>query len=127
MPVTAKQTVEYLMKTMLMSLVLAVGTISLNATADEVKHDEIRRLVEQGQLLSLAQIEMAHPEYFSGRLLDLDVEKKRDQIIYELKLLDKRHRFIKLIIDAQTGELIAERVRHREREDKDEHHEDSSD
>ncbi|MEJ2075738.1 MAG: peptidase M4 [Reinekea sp.] len=112
---------------MLISLALAVGTISLNVAADEIHHDKIRYLVEQGQLLSLAEIQAMHPDYFAGRLLDLEVEKSRDKVFYELKLLDKHHRFIKLLIDAKTGEVVTVRDRHHRHEDQDERHEDSSD
>jgi uncharacterized membrane protein YkoI len=95
------------MKTMLLFLVLAVGTINFPSRAgDDISHDKIRELVKRGELLSLISIMELYPEKQYGKLLDLETEGEHGTVIYELKFLRADGRLTKLKIDARNGALL---------------------
>ena len=99
------------MKTIYIFLVLVAGTISLPVQAgDELSTGQIRNLVKQGEILSLESILKKHPQYLSGRLLDLEAEVEHGQIIYELEFLMPNGDVIELEIDAASGEILEQEV-----------------
>lgn len=69
-------------------------------------HDRARRAVEEGRILPLkdilARAEASHP----GQLLEAELEDEHGMMVYELKVLAKDGRVIKLLYDAGTGELL---------------------
>jgi len=98
---------------MLLSLVWVAGTISGNAVAgNEFDSDQIRRMVAQGEILSLDAILQKHRLLSSGRLLDLEVEAEDRRIIYELELLTPGGNVEKWVVDAQNGELLEKENEH---------------
>lgn len=89
-------------------LVLVAGTISLAASADG-REDEARRArqwIAEGRILSLQQLLDMHGDRFAGRLLDLEVEEKKDRIIYEIEVMDDSGVIREIEIDAATGEIL---------------------
>ena len=95
------------MRTTLLFLALAVGTISFQVRSDDaLRPAEIRSLVQQGKILSLETILEQYPDETHGRLLDLEVEKEHGRIVYELEFLDSRGRVMELEIDAKSGRLL---------------------
>ena len=99
------------MKTILIYLVLAVGTTSLPAWGDrELSTEQIRDLVKQGKILALDTILSKHRALTKGRLLDLEVEEEHGRIIYEMEFLRKNGDVIELTIDAKTGELLEQEI-----------------
>jgi len=99
------------MKTMFLFLVLAAGMTSSFARAgEEVSQDEIRSLVQRGELLSLETIMSLYPEEEFGKLLDLEVEQEHGDIIYELEFLHANGLIVELKIDARNGKLLEQEV-----------------
>jgi len=99
------------MKMMSIFLVLAVGTTStLLRAGEDISQNEIRELVKQGKLLSLESILVLYPQKQYGKLLDLEAERKQDDIIYELKFLRADGRVIELEIDASNGLLLEQEI-----------------
>lgn len=95
------------MKTMWLLLALAAGTISAPLRAsDDLSQGDIRALVEQGKILSLETILSRYPEKTYGKLLDVEAERERGRVIYELEFLQVDGRVIELEIDAVDGRLI---------------------
>lgn len=95
------------MKTIFLFLVLVVGTTSgFVLASDKVSRDEIRKLVQQGKLLSLDTIMKSYPEEEYGSLIDLEVEPDDGTIIYELKFLRSDGQVIEMKIDARNGRLL---------------------
>lgn len=72
-------------------------------------HERAREAVQSGQALPLRSIletlERTHP----GRVLEVELERHRDQWIYEVKLLQADGRLIKLRVDAKTAEVLQRR------------------
>ncbi len=74
-------------------------------------HDRARRAVEEGRILPLKEIlaraEAGHP----GQLLEAELDEEHGALIYELKILAKDGRVVKLLYDAETGELLKARAK----------------
>jgi uncharacterized membrane protein YkoI len=88
-------------------LALVVGTISLEAYADnEFDSSMIRELVRRGEILSLDRILQKHPQLSTQRLLDLEVELEDGRIVYELEFLQADGSVVKQVIDAQNGDFL---------------------
>lgn len=100
------------MKTLLLFLVLAIGTISPSlADADrELDADTVREWVEAGRVLPLEELLERHRERISGRLLDLEVEREHGRIVYELEVVDHQGQVYEIYLDAQTGEWLGQEL-----------------
>ena len=96
------------MKMMYLFLGLVVGTISFNVLGDDddFNAQQIRQMVEQGQILSLEAILEIHKSLIEGKLLDLSVATEHGKIIYELEFLKQNGNVVELVIDARTGNLL---------------------
>ena len=96
------------MKMMYLFLGLVVGTISVSVLGDDdaFNAQQIRQMVEQGQILSLEAILEIHKPLIEGKLLDLSVETEHGKIIYELEFLKQNGNVVELVIDARTGDLL---------------------
>jgi uncharacterized membrane protein YkoI len=72
----------------------------------DISQNEIREMVRRGELLSLESILALYPEKQYGKLLDLEAERDRGTVIYELKTLRSDGRVTELKIDARDGSLL---------------------
>lgn len=65
-----------------------------------------RDLVEQGQILPLTEI-IAHARTAQpGRILEVELKRKRDVWLYELEILDAQGQVWELLLDAGTGNVL---------------------
>ena len=111
-------------KALIFSAVALAGTAGLLwtglTTADAERHgypsgheqEEVRSLMQQGDILPLEQILQKARQQHTGKVLETELEKDDDRYIYEIELLDESGEVRELEFDATTGELIKE-----ERED----------
>ncbi len=69
-------------------------------------HIEARRLSDSGEILPLEvllkNVRQAHP----GKLLEVELDKKDDRIVYEVEILGKDGVVREIYIDARTGNLL---------------------
>ena len=99
------------MKTMWLFLALVAGTISGQVRAsEELEQAEIRRLVSAGKVLPLEALLARFPPEEYGKLLDLEVERERDVIVYELEFLLGDGRIVEIEVDARTGEILGREI-----------------
>ena len=99
------------MKTTLLFLVLAAGTISQAAAASEaVSQAEIRELVRQGAILPLDTILERFPATEYGKLLDLEVEREGGRLVYEFEFLRADGRILEVEVDARDGAVLQQEV-----------------
>ena len=69
-------------------------------------HDEIRRLRNAGQILSLETIiANHHRRHPGGRLLEAELEFERNRYVYDLKILGHDGAVREFEYDARSGEL----------------------
>lgn len=87
-------------------LLLAVPTAVL--PSDD--HGEARRAVERGELKPLSEILARIEKEFDGRVLDVELERHRnDRLVYEIELLTPDGRVLEIKYDGRTGERISVR------------------
>ena len=65
-----------------------------------------RRLVEAGEILPLQQVLGLIKKERDGRILEVELERKRDRYVYEIELLGDKGRVWEYKLDAATGEIL---------------------
>lgn len=84
---------------------LAAGPAGASSR-DRPDHDRAREAVRSGQVLPLRSVlqrlERSHP----GQVLEVELERKGERWVYEIKLLQADGRLLKLKLDARTAELL---------------------
>ena len=97
------------MKHYLQTALLLIFLISSNVWADE-DHERARELVKSGEIISLEQLlkNIAGSETGKLRLLEVELETKKDRLVYELELVDEKGVVRELLFDAKTGEALGE-------------------
>lgn len=99
------------MKTTYLFLALVVGTINgVLQAGDDVSSNQIRSMVKNGEILSLESILSQYSEKEYGKLLDLEVKREHQKMVYELEFLRSDGRVIELEIDARNGQLLEQEI-----------------
>lgn len=68
-------------------------------------HDEVRELRHAGDIIPLSDL-MGRPELSGHRVLEAELEREHDRLVYELELLDGTGRVHELYYDAVTGQPL---------------------
>lgn len=76
--------------------------------ADEMDHDDAFRLKESGEILPLESILQKARQYHDGKVLEVELEKRRKTFVYEIKILDKEGVLWEMRINAIDGRLVSE-------------------
>ncbi|MCP4272968.1 MAG: peptidase M4 [Gammaproteobacteria bacterium] len=103
------------MKMKLLFLVMVVGMtdgLELYADSKDDLSKHVLKWVKEGKVLSYDAIKKRYKKRLKGKLLDLEVEKEKGRIIYELELLREDSVVYEIKIDAQTGEWLKEEKEH---------------
>jgi len=69
-------------------------------------YDRARRASERGEILSLAEIYTRAAARFPGRVLEAELESEHGRWVYELKILDRAGRLLKVHLDADSGAIL---------------------
>lgn len=99
------------MKTRFLFLATVALTISLTGSAvraDGMSGDQVRQLVEQGEIQSLSALLSQHQKALSGRLIDIGLERHRQRWVYEIEILGEDGVVRELLIDARSGQQVGE-------------------
>lgn len=75
------------------------------AMADD-DHVEAKRLLDSGEILSLEVILKNVRQIYPGKILEVELEKEDEQIVYEIEILDGNGVIKEIYIDAKTGKLL---------------------
>lgn len=92
-------------KSTLLLLTLTLLNPAYALAEKEHDHDKARALREAGKILPLETILNKVKQEKMGRVLEVELEKKRGRYYYELELLDNEGIVWEQKIDALTGEL----------------------
>lgn len=65
-----------------------------------------RKLVKQGEILPLEDIIAQVKKIHTGRILEVELEKKHQQLVYEIELITDEGIVWELYFNARTGQLI---------------------
>lgn len=75
------------------------------AMADD-DYIEARRLLDSGEILSLEVILRKVRQVFPGKILEVELEKEEQQIVYEIEILGDDGVIKEIYIDAKTGKQL---------------------
>lgn len=89
---------------------LAVGLLIAPAPFGAESQDTARRAVEQGELVPLSRILANVEAEFPGRIIEVELERKRGRFVYEIEVLQADGRVLELLYDGRTGERLAARI-----------------
>lgn len=91
----------------IVALVMVLLCLLLPATAQSRDHHHgLAEAVRNGEILPLARITDHAKKHFGGRVIEVELERKREGVRYELELLLEDGRVVELTYDASTGELL---------------------
>ena len=102
-------------RTSILSLLAALMALVLTsplALADN-DQDRARAAVQACKVLPLKTVLERLERYHPGQVLEVELERDDDRLIYEIKLLQPGGRLVKLELDAVSGEVLRRRDRSR--------------
>ena len=70
------------------------------------EREEVRQALQRGEILPLARILAIAGTYVDGDLIEIELERKPTQFIYEVKVLTRDGDVRKLKLDARDGSLV---------------------
>jgi uncharacterized membrane protein YkoI len=76
-----------------------------DVTADD-SYLEARQLAREGKILPLEQILHRLDKIQPGQILEVELERERDGVIYEIELLDAEGMVWELKVDAVSGHIL---------------------
>lgn len=84
-------------------IVMLAGTAAL---ADSIDANRVRALVERGEIMALEEILKRNEASLGGRVIEIELERKKDRYLYEIKVLAPNGRKREVKIDARTGAVV---------------------
>lgn len=85
---------------------ITAGVLYMPTGFADDDHIRARELSQRGEILSLEKISERAKAMHPGKLIDIDLERKRERWIYEVELLDDQGRVWEMKLDAGNGELL---------------------
>ena len=84
------------------------------AAADSRRdHERARAAVEAGEVMPLAKVLERLAATHPGQVLEVELERDEGRWLYEVRLLHRDGRLMKLKLDARTAKVLSERTRSR--------------
>lgn len=87
-------------------LIVILSGLAPVAIADD-DYIEARHLLDSGKILPLETILKNIRQEFPGKVLDIELEKEGQKIVYEMEILNRNGVVNKIYVDAATGELLS--------------------
>lgn len=76
----------------------------------EMKADQVHRLKETGDIMSLEALLRQVRQEYPGRVIEIELEEENGRYIYELEIVDDEGIVWDIELDARSGELIKREV-----------------
>ena len=94
-------------RTLLTSALLAALIVPTAAFAgDRLDHDEVKKLRDTRKILSMEEVIARSRTVQPGQVVDVELENKDGNYVYEMKILGDDGRVHKLYLDAADGSVI---------------------
>jgi len=87
--------------------VFILSLFSLTSLAED--HDKVQSLVKSGEIQSLESILQRLSKIEKCHILEVELERKKKRLVYEIELVNEYGTVKKYIFDAKSGELIKEK------------------
>lgn len=94
------------------TLLLVAGLLLAGGVqAHSLDHNQVWQMRQQGEILPAQQLlDEAAASYPDARLLEMKLKRKHGRYLYKLQLLLSNGQVRKLYYDAQSGELVREKI-----------------
>lgn len=93
------------------SLVLVLCLLFVIPVMAEDDHDKARKALESGQVLPLQQILQKISKDYPAQVIEVELERKSNGWIYEIKQLSTDGALSKLEVDAKTGIVLKQKLK----------------
>ena len=93
------------------TLGLAMFWVQPGHASDLSDHDRARQALEAGEILPLKTVLEKVDRDTPGQVMEVELERKHDRWMYEIKLLRSGGSLVKLLVDAHDGKIVARRAR----------------
>ncbi len=93
------------------ALILSVALAPPIHASDSGDHDRARQALEAGEILPLKTILEKVDRDSPGQVMEVELERKGERWVYEIKVLRPGGVLIKLLMDASDGTVITRRGR----------------
>ena len=90
---------------LLSALIPIVAAPSLARGDDPERRDEVRRAVEAGEVLPLAQILERLRDKVSGDVTGIEIDREDGRWRYEFRVIERSGRVLEVHVDARTGNI----------------------
>ncbi|MCP5419744.1 MAG: PepSY domain-containing protein [Gammaproteobacteria bacterium] len=91
---------------LLIAVLLVLSTAGADPDGRRLGHDEIKRMMENGEIVPLESIlERFREQQPEGRLLEVELEYEHNRYVYELMILEEDGTVEELEYDAHTGKF----------------------
>tara|TARA_R110002012_G_scaffold77826_4_gene198128 strand:- start:19530 stop:19853 length:324 start_codon:yes stop_codon:yes gene_type:complete len=87
--------------------IVMLSLLSLTSFAED--HDKIQSLVKTGKIQPLEAILQRLYKIEQGHILEVELEKKKNRLIYEIEIVNDDGIVKEYIFDAKSGELIKDK------------------
>ena len=89
---------------------ILVFALALPSHADDLRdHDRARQALEAGEILPLKTVLEKLARDTPGQVMEVELERKGERWVYEIKLLRTGGSLVKLKVDARDGTIIPRR------------------
>jgi uncharacterized membrane protein YkoI len=86
---------------------LLAGCLALSSAAwADADHDRARQALQSGLIRPLSDILQSVSQEHPGQVLEVELEHKREQWFYEIKLLSTSGTLRRLRVDATSGQVL---------------------
>lgn len=89
-------------------VIIVVLAASPAIASKDIDHNEAQVLREQGVILPLENILHKVEKIRPGRIMEVELEKKRGRYIYEIEIADPKGKVWELKVNASDGSLISQ-------------------
>ncbi len=93
------------------ALIVALASVSPIAAVESGDHDRARQALEAGEILPLKTVLERVAREVPGQVMEVELERKHDRWLYEIKLLRPGGALVKLLVDASDATIIDYRDR----------------
>ncbi|WP_456413520.1 PepSY domain-containing protein [Thiolapillus sp.] len=92
-------------------LILAICSIPLLLTwqgsvADDDDHERVYEMLHSGEIISLEKILKIGRQQVAGKVIEVELEREKGALIYELEILSRQGKVWDVEIDAVSGKVL---------------------
>lgn len=86
--------------------IIMLMIVSSHSSFADTDYNRAKQLLDAGEILSLEQILEKISTQTSGHILEVELKTKKQQVLYEIDIVDSKGLVWELKVNAKTGEVI---------------------